>query len=365
MASRLDNQNKQTGESSNSPQDKSAPQAGPASGTKPEPRIQSLTGVQILAVGACAPPLVVRNEDLAELGYDADWILQRTGIQERRRAAPEQATSDVALEAARNCLQQADLSADQLDFILVATMTPDHLTPSTACVVQQGLGAHCPAMDVNAACAGFMYGLITGMHFIHSGTFKRVLVVGADLLSRVVSPKDKKTYPLFGDGAGAVLLGANEQNPGLLAFTLGADGSGAELLWVPGGGSREPITDSMVAAERQYLQMDGRAVFKWAVRTLTDSVTAVLQHANLDKNDLDVIFFHQANMRIIDAASDHLGLDRERVFINLDRYGNTSAASIPLALDEAFQQGRIKRGDKILMSGFGAGLAWGSAILQW
>lgn len=360
MASRLDNQQQKADKSANS-----APQAEPASRAKAEPRIQSLTGVQILAVGACAPPLVVRNEDLAELGYDADWILQRTGIRERRRAAPEQATSDVALEAARNCLERADLSADQLDLILVATMTPDHLTPSTACLVQAGLGARCPAMDVNAACAGFMYGLITGMHFIHSGTFQRILVVGADLLSRIVSPKDKKTYPLFGDGAGAVLLGANEQNPGLLAFTLGADGSGGELLWVPGGGSREPITDSMVADERQYLQMDGRAVFKWAVRTLTDSVTAVLEHANIDKNELDLILFHQANMRIIDAATDHLELDRDRVFINLDRYGNTSAASIPLALDEAFQQGRVKRGDKILMTGFGAGLAWGSAILQW
>ena len=357
MASEVDQQQQ--------PADDSAAQSDSSSREQAQPRIQSLTGVQILAVGAADPPLVVRNEDLAELGYDADWILQRTGIRERRRAAPEQATSDVAIEAARNCLEQANLSADQVDLILVATMTPDHLTPSTACVVQQGLGAHCPAMDVNAACAGFMYGLITGMHFIHSGTFRHILVIGADLLSRVVSPKDKKTFPLFGDGAGAVLLGANQDNPGLLAFTLGADGTGGNLLWVPGGGSREPINDSMVAAERQYLQMDGRAVFKWAVRTLTDSVTAVLQHAGIEKEELDLILFHQSNMRIIDAASDHLGLDRDRVFINLDRYGNTSAASIPLALNEAFQQGRVKRGDKILMSGFGAGLAWGSAILQW
>ena len=361
MASRLDNPEKQSGKSAGE-----LPSRTRRDNQDDRPQqVQSLTGVEIIAVGACAPEEIVRNEDLAKLGYDADWILQRTGIRERRRAAANQATSDVALVAAQNCLQQANLTAADVDFILVATLTPDHLTPSTACVVQQGLGASCPAMDINAACAGFMYGLITGAHFLQSGSYQRILVIGADLLSRMVNPKDMKTYPLFGDGAGAVLLGANQDNPGLLAFTLGADGAGSELLWIPGGGSREPITESMVAADRHFLQMDGRAVFKWAVRTLSDSVTAVMQHAGISRDELDLVVFHQANMRIIDAATDHLGLDRDRVLINLDRYGNTSAASIPLVLDEACQQGRVKRGDKILLSGFGAGLAWGSAILQW
>ncbi|MCP4813246.1 MAG: ketoacyl-ACP synthase III [Planctomycetaceae bacterium] len=368
MASRVDNQENRSGDTASSDQPttpSSAQRRSSAERPNPHDSIQSLTGVEVIATGACAPSEIVRNEDLAQLGYDADWIVQRTGIRERRRAPADQATSDVALAAARHCLQQAQLEAEDLDFILVATMTPDHMTPSTACVVQQGLGAHCPALDLNAACAGFMYGLITGMHFIHSGTYQRVMVIGADLLSRIVDPKDKKTYPLFGDGAGAVLLGGNDNNPGLLAFTLGADGSGGESLWVPGGGSREPLTESTMTAGRQYLQMDGRAVFKWAVRTITESVTAVMQHAGIEKKDLSLVVFHQANMRIIDAATDHLGLDPDQVFVNLDRYGNTSAASIPLALEEACQQGRVQRGDKVLLSGFGAGLAWGSAILQW
>jgi 3-oxoacyl-[acyl-carrier-protein] synthase-3 len=327
--------------------------------------LATLTGAEILSTGFYAPEIIVRNEDLSELGYDAEWIVQRTGIRERRRAGAEMATSDVACRAANECLASAKISASELDLILVATMTPDMATPSTACLLQQKLGAKAPAMDINAACAGFMYALVTGMHFVAAGTAKRVLVVGADLMSRTVNPADQKTFPLFGDGAGAVILGPAGESQGLLAYTLGADGSGGDLLCLPGGGSREPLTPETLASGRQYLEMDGRAVFKWAVRVIQDAALDVIRAAELTLDEISLVVLHQANIRIIDAAVEALGIERERVFINLDRFGNTSAASIPLALAEAHAAGRIKRGDNILMAGFGAGLAWGAGILRW
>jgi 3-oxoacyl-[acyl-carrier-protein] synthase-3 len=328
-------------------------------------RLGALTGVQVLACGAYAPAEVVRNEDLADLGYDADWILQRTGIRQRRRAAPDEATSDMAYHAARDCLARAGVRPRDVDLILVATGTPDNSMPSTACHLQRRLGAAAPAMDINAACAGFVYALVTGMQFVKSGSSRRALVVGADLMTRVVDPADKKTFPLFGDGAGAVLLGAADGDQGLPSYTLGADGDGADLLVVPAGGSREPISATALAANRQFLQMDGRAVFKWAVRLLAGTTQDVLQHAGQTPDDLDLVVFHQANIRIIDAVADELQVDREKLVINLDRYGNTSGASIPLALNEALDEGRVRRGDSILLCGFGAGLAWGTALLKW
>lgn len=327
--------------------------------------LATLTGTQILGTGCFAPEMVVRNEDLAELGYDADWIFQRTGIRERRRAADDMATSDLACRAAQECLTAAGVTPDQLDLILVATMTPDMPTPSTACIVQQKLGATAPAMDINAACAGFMFALVTGMHFAAAGSAKRVLVIGADLMSRAVNPADQKTFPLFGDGAGAVLVGPADDSHGLLAYTLGADGTGADLLCLPGGGTREPLTLENIEAGRQFLRMDGRAVFKWAVRVIQDTGLDVLRAAEISLDEVSLVVLHQANIRIIDAAVEGLGIDRERVFVNLDRYGNTSAASIPLALAEAQAAGRIKSGDHVLMAGFGAGLAWGAGVLRW
>lgn len=324
-----------------------------------------LTGVQILSTGAFAPESEVPNEALAELGYDADWILQRTGIRSRRRAAPEEATSDIALEASRRCLERAGVSASELDLILVATMTPDCPTPSTACLVQRGLGSRAPAMDVNAACAGFMYGLVTGMQFVHTGACRRVLVVGADLMSRTVDPADRKTFPLFGDGAGAVLLAPGESGCGLLSYTLGADGQGADLLCMPAGGTREPMGPHNIDSGRRYLQMDGRAVFKWAVRLVEDAVRDVLDHAGLTPAEVDLFLFHQANQRILDAAADQLGLKPHQLFANLDRYGNTSAGSIPLALDEAVRADKIGPGSTVVLVGFGAGLAWGAGVLRW
>ena len=221
-------------------------------------------------------------------------------------------------------------------------------------------------MDLNAACAGFMNALVTGMQYVKSGCSRLALVVGADVMSNTVNPADKKTFPLFGDGAGAVLIEAGERDQGLLAYTLGADGSGADLLYICAGGSREPLLSAdAFARNRHYVHMDGRAVFKWAVRLLHDAVMDVLHHANMTPGDIDLLVLHQANIRIIDAAVEDLCIDREKVVVNLDRYGNTSAGSIPLALSEAAHQGRLRRGSNVLLCGFGAGLAWGAALMKW
>jgi len=330
-----------------------------------EHHLGRLTGVQVLACGAYTPPQVVTNADLAPHGYDADWIVQRTGILARRRATNDVAASDLAFEAAAACLAKAAIEPAEVDLIVLATMTPDSPIPSTACHLQRRLNCRAAAMDVGAACAGFMYALVTGMQFIKTGTARRVLVVGTDVMTRTIDPADKKTFPLFGDGAGAVLLGPGSEEQGLLSYSLGADGRGTELLSIRGGGSREPLTAETLAAGRQFIQMDGRAVFKWAVRLLADSISAVIHAAGLTTSDLSLVILHQANRRILDAAADVLGIEREKLVINLDRYGNTSAGSIPLALDEVVTAGRLKRGDHVLLSGFGAGLAWGTGVVRW
>jgi 3-oxoacyl-[acyl-carrier-protein] synthase-3 len=329
------------------------------------PALPRLTGVQILATGSFAPPQVVTNAELAQYGYDADWIVQRSGIHERRRAAEGVASSDLAYEAAVRCLEQARVRADELDLIILATMTPDSPIPATACQVQRRLGGRAAAFDMGAACAGFMYALVTGMQYVKTGCARRALILGSDVMSRVINPADVKTFPLFGDGAGAVLLGAGSQEQGLLTYTLGADGSGADLLCIPGGGSREPLTPAGLAAGRQFICMEGRTVFKWAVNLLADSVRDSLAQAGLGAGDLDLVVLHQANRRILDAAASALGIPLEKMAINLDRYGNTSAASIPLVLDELHRAGRLRRGQSVLLSGFGAGLSWGTGILRW
>ena len=328
-------------------------------------QVNSLTGVRILASGCYTPENVIANEALAELGYDADWIIQRTGIQSRCRASDDQACSDLAYEAARRCLENGKIDASEIDLILLATITPDQPTPSTACHVQRMLGSNAPAMDLGAACSGFMYALVTGMQFIKTGTYQRVLIIGADLMSRTVNPADTKTFPLFGDGAGAVVIGPGGEEQGFISYTLGADGHGAELLEQPAGGTRCPATVETLAKNLQYLQMDGRSVFKWAIRTLSDSVNQVLDAASLPADEIDLTIFHQANIRIIDAAANDLGLPADKVFVNLDKYGNTSAASIPLALAEAVEQRLVRPGQNLLISGFGAGLAWGAGVWRW
>lgn len=328
-------------------------------------RLGSLTGVQILGTGSYSPETIVTNRDLAKLGCDEDWIVQRTGIHERRHAPPEQATSDVAYEAALRCLKTAGVSPKQVDLILVATMTPDSAMPCTACLLQQRLSCIAPALDINAACAGFMYALVTGMQYVRTGCARCALVVGVDLMSRVVDPTDEQTYPLFGDGGGAVLLGPGDGVQGLLAYTLGAEGDTDGALWQPAGGTREPVTNETLAAGRHFVHMEGRTVFRWAVRVLIDSTRDVLRHAALDPSEINLVVCHQANIRIIDAALDDLQIDRDKVIINLDRYGNTAAGSMPLVLDEAYREGRIRKGDKILLSGFGGGFTWGTAVMEW
>lgn len=327
--------------------------------------VHQLLGVQILGTGSYVPERVIHNDDLARLGCDTDWIQQRTGILQRRHVAAGQTTTDMAYEAAVRCLDAAGASASEIDLTIVGTFTPDTHTPSAACRLQYRLGAKGPAMDLNAACSGFIYSLITGMQFIATGTAKRALIVGADTISPFVNPEEKKTYPLFGDAAGAVLLGRGGNDQGLVAYTWGADGAGAELLCLPGGGSREPMSHAMIDQGDHFLRMDGLPVFKWAVRLVPEMVRDVLTVAGMQVADLDLAIFHQANLRILDAVAKEIGIPEEKVLVNLDRYGNTSAGSIPLALDEAARGGRIQRGDHVLVAGFGAGLSWGTTILQW
>jgi 3-oxoacyl-[acyl-carrier-protein] synthase-3 len=333
-------------------------------GLKPS-RVGRLMGIQILGVGSSVPPCPIRNEDLAVLGYDADWIVQRTGIFERRHAPPEISTSDLAVEAAERCLARAGIPREEVDFVLVGTYTPDYLLPSTACLVQDRLGLTAPAVDLQAACASFVYALVMGMHLVAGGSHRRVLVIGADCNSRVVDPKDVQTFPLFGDAAGAVLLGPGSKDQGLVAYAVGADGSGADLLHRKVGGARFPFTLDTQQNGSFYLKMEGRPVFKWAIRLQAQTISEVIQAANVRLEEIDLFIFHQANMRIIQSAVESLGINPDKVFNNVDRYGNTSSASIPLALDEAHRQGRIQRGDLLLLSGFGAGLAWGTVLLRW
>ncbi len=327
--------------------------------------VRKLTGVQVVGTGSFLPDNIVRNEDLAELGFDADWIIQRTGIRERRHAPPEMATSDMAVSAAQRCISRADVDPADIDLVLVATFSPDYLLPATACLVQDRLGLVCPAMDISAACAGFLYSIMTGMQFVATGCSKLALVIGADCNTRVMNPADKKTFPLFGDGAGAVLLAPGSDEQGMLAYLLGSDGSGADLLYRPVGGSRTSVSPENVARGDHFVRMDGRPVFKWAVRLLESTITDVLNKSERTIDDVDLWLLHQANARIIDAAVDNLGIDRDKVVVHLDRYGNTSAASVPIALDESAREGLIKPGAEILMSGYGAGLSWGTGLFKW
>ncbi|MCS6852909.1 MAG: ketoacyl-ACP synthase III [Gemmataceae bacterium] len=319
-----------------------------------------------MATGSYVPEAVVTNDHLHQrLGFDSDWIVKRTGILERRHALPHQATSDLCHEAALRCLESAGVSGRDVDLLILATFTPDMSFPSTACLVQDRLKLTCAALEVQAACAGFMYALITGAAYVVAGVSELALIIGGDCNSRVVNPDDLKTYPLFGDGAGAVLLARGRPDQGLLSYSLGSDGSGGDLLSRPACGSRLPPTPELLAKGLHYMHMDGRAVFRWAVSTLCDTIQDVLKNSNLQPSDIDLYIPHQANIRIINAAIDVLRIPRHRVYNNLHRYGNTSAGSVPLALDEAVAEGRIKEGSLVVLSGFGAGLAWGTAVLRW
>ena len=329
-------------------------------------RTSSLLGVQILGCGSCVPDTVISNEHLqTERGFDPDWIRQRTGILERRHVQGEQATCDLATVAAERAIAATGVDRKDIDLLIVGTFTPDFTCPSTACLVQDRLGLCCPAFDLQAACSGFMYSLVTGSQFVATGNSKCALIIGADCNSRIVNQSDRTIAPLFGDGAGAVLLGAGASDEGLLCYQLGADGGGGPLLECTSGGTRFPATPADIAAGNHYLKMDGRNVFKWAVRVVQESIEVVLAKAGLQAADVSRFFIHQANIRIVDAAMEKLGIPADRVAVNLDQYGNTSAASIPLCLDDAMQAGKLKKGDIILMCGFGGGLTWGTGLFRW
>ncbi len=329
-------------------------------------RTNKLLGIGIRSIGSCVPDRIVTNGELeTRYGFEPGWIERRTGIRQRRYAADDEGTSDLAVRAARQAIQKADVDPAQIDLVLVATFTPDFTCPSTACLVQEKLGLDAPAVDLQAACSGFMYALATGAQFVATDNSKLALVIGADINSRIVEPTDKGTAPIFGDGAGAVLLEKGSSEQGLVCYQLGADGAGGSMLDRPVGGTSRPITPESIAAGQHYLKMDGRNVFKWAIQAVTESIETVLKKANVSVDDVKMFVLHQANIRIIDHAMKGLGIPSEKVFNNLDRVGNTSAASIPLVLDEVVQQGRIEPGDLVLMCGFGAGLTWGTGLFRW
>ncbi|MEK7017706.1 MULTISPECIES: beta-ketoacyl-ACP synthase III [Bacillus] len=306
--------------------------------------------VGILGVGRYVPEKVVTNHDLEKIVDTSDeWIRTRTGIAERRIADDTIDTSYMAVEASKKALEDAGISGEDIDLILVATVTPDRAFPAVACVIQEAIGAkHAAAMDLSAACAGFMYGMITAQQFIQTGTYKNVLVVGSDKLSKIVDWNDRNTAVLFGDGAGAVVMGAVSEGKGVLSFELGADGSGGKHLY-----------------QDEYVMMNGREVFKFAVRQLGDSCLRVLEKAGLTKEDVDFLVPHQANIRIMESARERLNLPKEKMSMTIEKFGNTSASSIPIAMVEELQNGRIQDGDLIILVGFGGGLTWGAVALRW
>ena len=333
---------------------------------RPSDRTRRLTGVRITGTGSHVPARVVTNEELeTRHGFEPGWIERRTGIRERRHAAADQATSDLCVPAARHALHAAGLRPKDVDLLVVGTFTPDQACPSTANLVQHRLGLDAPAFDVQAACSGFMYALVTAANFVATGNATHALVIGADVNSRIVNPTEMKVAPLFGDGAGAVVVSAGGPDQGLTCYQLGSDGSGGPLLEVPDGGTRTPLTAEGLAEGRHFLAMDGRTVFKWAVEAIEHSIGLVLDREELCPTKVAGYFLHQANTRILDHAAGCLGLDSKKVWNNLDRYGNTSAASIPLCLDEAVRTGQVEPGDALLLCGFGAGLTWGTGLLRW
>ncbi|MCQ6557955.1 beta-ketoacyl-ACP synthase III [Paenibacillus mendelii] len=323
--------------------------------------------VGILGTGKYVPDRILTNRELEQMVETNDeWIVTRTGIRERRIASSEQATSDLAFLASQKALQAANVAAEDLDLIIVATITPDKFFPSTACLLQDKLGAKkAAAFDLSAACSGFIYGLATASSMIASGMYNHVLVVGAECLSRVTDYTDRNTCILFGDGAGAVVLGRVPEGRGFKSFELGADGAGGDLLCINGGGSRLPSTEQSVTEKKHYIHMAGSEVFKFAVRIMGGAAEDALRKAGMDKSEIDLLVPHQANIRIIQSALNRLDLPEEKCMINLDRYGNVSAGSIPIALAEAVEQGRVNEGDRVVLVGFGGGLTWGAAVLVW
>ena len=322
--------------------------------------------VGIIGVGEYLPKKVLTNADLEKMVDTSDeWITTRTGIKERRLASSDEATSDLALKAAKEALKDAHLAPEDLDLIIVATITPDMPFPSVASILQNALSAKkAAAFDISAACAGFVYGLSIAQQFIACGAYKNALVIGAEKLSSITDWKDRNTCVLFGDGAGACVLG-EVKSGGIVATYLGCDGSNLGLLNLPAGGSRLPASHETIDQHLHYIKMNGNELFKIAVRTMTDAALTVLEKAGLKFSDIDLIIPHQANSRIIMAVAKRLGLTEEKIFLNIEKYGNMSSASTATALVEAAKEGRIKKGDIVLLDAFGAGLVWGAAVIEW
>lgn len=321
---------------------------------------------RIAGTGSYVPERVLTNADLERMVATSDaWIVERTGIRERRIAAPGEACSDLGTKAAERALAAAGVAAADLDLILVATCTGDSPLPSTACLIQQRLGAvRAAACDLSAACCGFVYALAVGDAYVKTG-FRHVLIVGAEVMSMITDWTDRGTCILFGDGAGAVVLSPSEGERGILSSHLHSDGNLWDLICVPGGGSRMPPSEKMLAEGLQYIKMKGNETFKVAVKTLEEAAREALSANHLSVDDLDLYVPHQANVRIIKAVAGRLGLPMEKVVLNMDRYGNTSAASIPLALDETVREGRLKEGSLVMIEAFGSGLTWASAVIRW
>jgi 3-oxoacyl-[acyl-carrier-protein] synthase III len=321
----------------------------------------------VLGTGSFLPERVLDNRELAErFGCSEDWILSRTGIRERRFVEPGTGASDLGVHAAERALEAAGIGAREVDLIICATYTPDMAFPSTACLIQHRLGAKpAAAFDLQAACSGFVYALVTASQYVASAGIRFALVVAADVNSAIVDPADQKVSPLFGDGAGAVVLGPVNHGAGLLGFHMGADGGGGSLFYMPAGGSRRPATAETVGAREHYIKMDGPSLFRFGVDAMVQASRLALDRASLSVEDVDLFIPHQANVRIIDAGIERLGIPKDRTLVTLDRFANTAAASIPIALDIAVQAGRLRPGMHVLLTGFGAGLTWGSTILKW
>ena len=321
----------------------------------------------IVGWGMSVPKRVMTNDDWARLVDTSDeWIVSRTGIRQRHFVGEYDSTMTLALEAGRQALDVAQLSPAQLDLIIVASVTPEYAFPATACLVQDRLGAvNAAAFDLSAGCSGFIYGLSMAADYIRAGSGRHALVIGAETLTRIMDWSDRNTCVLFGDGAGAVVVSGSEMPGGILSSVLGADGSGGDLLILPGGGSKNPTSHETVDKKLHYLRMNGREVFRFAARTMDKAARLACQKANIALEDIELLVPHQANDRIIQSAAKALNLPESKVYINLERYGNTSAASVPIALCEAIQKGRVRRNDHVVLVGFGAGLTWGAMVIQW
>ncbi|MFL5403063.1 MAG: beta-ketoacyl-ACP synthase III [Gemmatimonadales bacterium] len=324
---------------------------------------------EMVSIGVAVPPGVLTNHDLSQtLDTSDQWIVERTGIRERHIAKPDQSVAMLSCEASMRALEQADLTPQDLDAIVLATATPDRLLPSTACDLQALIGANnAVAFDISAACPGFVFATAVAEGLIASGQSEVVLVVGAEKLSTITDFKDRSTAILFGDGAGAAVIrrASNEDGRGILSTYLRSDGKLAPLLYIPGGGAADPISDKVVRERSHYMKMAGREVFKAAVLAMSEACDEALRRAGVSADEVDLLIPHQANVRIIEATAKHAGMPMDKVMVNVDRYGNTSSASIPLALDQAIAEGRVKPGSVILLVAFGAGFTWGSAVIRW